>query len=197
MAQPATVKDINDPSVMKALTHPLRIQILELTQEGEWSPKRLSDKLGAPLGNVSYHVRQLAAMGLLKEVGKIPRRGAIEHLYRAIPATVSDAAWEEIPSTVKDRLAAADIRQIGAAVAAAVAGGAFQRPDSRLERRALKLNAAGWKKLSAAADAFAKKLDALPEAEGGEEVDVVTFVFERLEPKPVPQPRRGRPPKDR
>jgi hypothetical protein len=36
---------------------------------------------GAPLGNVSYHVRQLHDVGVLRLVKKTPRRGAIEHYY--------------------------------------------------------------------------------------------------------------------
>ena len=44
---------------------------------------RFADKLAEPLGNVSYHVRTLADLGLIELVRKVPRRGAIEHYYRA------------------------------------------------------------------------------------------------------------------
>src|SRR5918997_6731510 len=75
--------DISDPSVIKALTHPLRVQILHALEERTASPSELAEEIGAPLGNVSYHVRQLHALGLIKLVKRTPRRGAIEHYYTA------------------------------------------------------------------------------------------------------------------
>jgi DNA-binding transcriptional ArsR family regulator len=76
-------EDIADPHVIKALSHPLRIKILALLEGNVSSPKELADELEEPLGNVSYHVRTLADLGLIELVKKVPRRGAIEHYYRA------------------------------------------------------------------------------------------------------------------
>jgi DNA-binding transcriptional ArsR family regulator len=76
-------EDIADPRVIKALSHPLRVQILALLDGRVRSPKELADELAEPLGNVSYHVRTLAGLGLIKLVKKVPRRGAIEHYYQA------------------------------------------------------------------------------------------------------------------
>ena len=36
---------------------------------------------GEPLGNVSYHVRQLEKAGLIELVAVKQRRGALEHYY--------------------------------------------------------------------------------------------------------------------
>jgi predicted transcriptional regulator len=52
---------------------------------GEASPKELAGQLGEKLGNVSYHVRILARLGLIELVRETPRRGAVEHHYRATP----------------------------------------------------------------------------------------------------------------
>src|SRR4051812_14868171 len=76
-------EDIADPRVIKALSHPLRVQILGLLDGEVRSPKELADELNEPLGNVSYHVRTLADLGLIELVKKVPRRGAIEHYYKA------------------------------------------------------------------------------------------------------------------
>jgi len=54
------ITDIDDPRLVKALAHPLRIQILNLLRDRVASPSELADEIGAPLGNVSYHVRFLA-----------------------------------------------------------------------------------------------------------------------------------------
>src|SRR5690242_20802636 len=66
--------DISDPRVIKALTHPLRVQILRALEERTASPSELADEIGAPLGNVSYHVRQLHSLGLIKLVKKTDRK---------------------------------------------------------------------------------------------------------------------------
>ena len=79
-----SITAINEPRVAKALSHPLRAQILGILEERRASPRELSEELGAPLGNVSYHVRALLHLKLIKLVKKTPRRGAIEHHYRAL-----------------------------------------------------------------------------------------------------------------
>ena len=73
-----------DPRLEKALSHPLRARILADLERQTSSPRELSDELGEPLGNVSYHVRRLAGLGLVKLVKTTPRRGAVEHHYRAV-----------------------------------------------------------------------------------------------------------------
>ena len=76
----------------------MRTRILGMLDERVASPRQLSDELDAPLQNVSYHVRELAKLNLIKLVRTTQRRGAIEHHYTAIAAPhVSDAAWSELP----------------------------------------------------------------------------------------------------
>jgi DNA-binding transcriptional ArsR family regulator len=67
----------------KMLTHPLRLQILKLIDEGEkpMSPSMLAEQLQAPLGNVSYHVRQLLGAKFITLKRTKQRRGAVEHFY--------------------------------------------------------------------------------------------------------------------
>src|SRR5947209_9132105 len=109
--------DLSDPRIIKALTHPLRIAILSALEQRTASPSELADELGAPLGNVSYHVRQLAAFGLIKLVKKTPRRGAIEHYYEAVGrAEISDAAWADTPQIVKEALVSGTLADIAASV---------------------------------------------------------------------------------
>ena len=76
--------ETSDPRVIKALTHPLRVQLLRALEDRTASPSELAEEIGAPLGNVSYHVRQLHSLGLIKLVKRTPRRGAIEHYYTAL-----------------------------------------------------------------------------------------------------------------
>lgn len=140
--------DISDPRIIKALTHPLRIQILAALDERTASPSELADELEAPLGNVSYHVRQLHGLGLIKLVKRTPRRGAIEHHYKAVARPqISDDAWAGTPPTVKDAVMGAALGDVGSAVTSAAAAGGFSRPDAHLTRTQVTLDERGWKDL--------------------------------------------------
>jgi DNA-binding MarR family transcriptional regulator len=68
----------------RAKTHALQLRVLQAIQESDepLSPNRLSEQLGEPLGNVSYHVGRLKNVGLLELTHTEPRRGAVEHFYR-------------------------------------------------------------------------------------------------------------------
>jgi DNA-binding transcriptional ArsR family regulator len=85
----------------KALTHPLRIQIMELFErepaagkkQVEWSPSKVAEELKAPLGNVSYHMRILGDLGFIRVARRQPRRGAIEHHY----VKVAKSGWDSLP----------------------------------------------------------------------------------------------------
>lgn len=70
--------------VAAAFGHSARIEILEaaVATDEPISPVMLSELLDAPVNRISYHTHQLAAAGLLLLVEEVPRRGAVEHLYR-------------------------------------------------------------------------------------------------------------------
>ena len=79
---PADVLAQITPEIAQALSHPTRARVLTALRERPRSPKELAEEFAEPLGTVSYHVRTLHGMGLIKLVKKTPRRGAIEHHYR-------------------------------------------------------------------------------------------------------------------
>jgi DNA-binding transcriptional ArsR family regulator len=141
--------DISDPRIIKALTHPLRVQILSALEQRTASPSELADELEAPLGNVSYHVRQLAGLGLIKLVKKTPRRGAIEHHYKAVGRPqISDDAWAGTPELVKEAVVGAALTKLGEAVTTAAASGGFAKPDAHLTRTELSVDQRGWNDLA-------------------------------------------------
>lgn len=72
-----------DVDVIKALGHEWRVLILSLLMEGEWSPKMIDKELGFGLSQVSYHVKELKKFGMIELTKTEPRRGAVEHFYRA------------------------------------------------------------------------------------------------------------------
>src|SRR3954462_610519 len=64
---PLRRKELDAPA-LKALAHPLRVQILRtLELRGQVSVTGLAGELGETTGAVSYHLRQLARHGLVEE----------------------------------------------------------------------------------------------------------------------------------
>ena len=176
--------DISDPRIIKALTHPLRIQILAALDERTASPSELADELKAPLGNVSYHVRQLAGLGLIKLVKRTPRRGAIEHHYKAVGRPqITDDAWAGTPATVKNAVVGAALGDVGSAVTAAAAAGGFSRPDSHLTRTQVKLDERGWKDLDKELNATLTRVQRIADdsgkrlAKAGDDAQAATVVM--------------------
>jgi DNA-binding transcriptional ArsR family regulator len=142
-------QDITDLALAKALAHPLRTRILASLEGRTSSPNQLADELGAPLGNVSYHVRRLASLKLLKLVDSVPRRGAVEHYYTAVARPrITDQAWGAIPSVVKQATIVSSVNQIGTYVNAAVTDGGFEAPETHLTRSPVTVDQKGWQALA-------------------------------------------------
>ena len=135
--------------LIRALRNPLRAQILGVLRERRASPTELAKELGVPLGNVSYHVRVLAELELIRLVKKTPRRGAIEHHYEAVAsAQISGDAWEKVPAVAKQAVVSAGLGEIGRTVNAAAEAGGFEREDVQVTRSRLVLDERGWAELA-------------------------------------------------
>jgi DNA-binding transcriptional ArsR family regulator len=170
------ITNIEDPRLVKAMAHPLRIRILGVLEDRVASPKELSEELSAPLGNVAYHVRTLEELGLVTLERTATRRGAIEHWYRAVERVgFSDSAWGQVPEVVKRSVMAASLNQLAEQVKAAAAAGAFDQPDIHFSRSVIDLDAQGWEELSEELKALVDRVDELERAaearlrESGEE----------------------------
>ena len=140
---------IIDPRLIKVLAHPLRVRILAILEQRVASPSEIAGELEASLGVVSYHVRRLEALGLIKLVRKIPRRGAVEHYYRAdAQHHIPDEAWAQVPDIVRRAMAGATLGEISARVNAAAAEGGFSRDDAHLSLTKMALDEQGWRAIS-------------------------------------------------
>ena len=158
------ITNLNEPSLVRALAHPLRAQILGVLQERRASPRELAEEFDAPLGNVSYHVRRLADLKLIRLVKKTPRRGAIEHHYEATSmAQISDHAWSKAPTIVKKAMVASALEEIGRSVTEGAAVGGFDRSDAHLSRTRLVLDERGFRELADALTALMERADRIGE----------------------------------
>jgi DNA-binding transcriptional ArsR family regulator len=146
------MSDVSDQKYVKAMAHPLRLRILGALEHRTASPSELAEELDAPLGNVSYHVRQLHGLGLLKLVKETPRRGAVEHYYRLERRPhVTDKAWGQAPAIVKEAMLSGVLSRVAEQVNEAAGAGGFDRADSRLSRLPMTFDEQGFKE---AADVF-------------------------------------------
>jgi DNA-binding transcriptional ArsR family regulator len=140
------ITEIDDPKLAKVMSHPLRVRILRALEDGMASPNQIARRLGAPLPNVSYHVRALERAGLIVLEKTEPRRGAVEHYYKSAGRMrVSDKAWRDVPAIVKARLVDSALGQIGELAAGAAVGGGFEREDALLSRQGFVLDEKGFR----------------------------------------------------
>src|SRR5918996_5147861 len=78
---------------VRALSHPLRLRILSaLTEEGPATSTTLARGLGETTGATSYHLRQLAEYGLIRELSE--RGNGRERWWEAVANSYGAAAPE-------------------------------------------------------------------------------------------------------
>lgn len=152
-------EDITKPELAKALAHPLRTRLLAALEGRTASPSELADELGASLGVVSYHVRRLQALGFLKLVKRVPKRGAVEHYYTAkTRPRITDAAWAKAPALVKEATIKAALDQIGGYVTLAAATGGFNAAEAHLTRSPVTVDDKGFAALARELEAMTGRI---------------------------------------
>ncbi len=121
-----------DQRLVKALAHPLRVEILTILNERMASPNELSKELDEGLSQVSYHVKVLKDYQCIELVKTEPRRGAVEHYYRATARSfLDDSDWATLPASVKPGVSASSIKMLMENVVEALQSGTFDARDDR------------------------------------------------------------------
>jgi DNA-binding transcriptional ArsR family regulator len=194
-----------DQRLVRVLAHPLRQQLLiMLHKHGVTSPRELAELSGERLPNVSYHMRVLRDAGCVELVREEPRRGAIEHFYRASARPIlDDAQWAQLPISVRRALFGQTLRELWDDVLAAANTGGFDDPQAHVSRTWFQLDETAWTEL---VDVMAGVLDKAFElhaqsaarlAEGGDQdsarrVAMGLLLFERSETAaPLPKPSKS------
>ena len=131
------------------MAHPLRARILQRLGERIASPGDLAVELDAPLGVVSYHVRMLRDYDCVELVRTEPRRGALQHFYRATARpNFEEQQWRTLPSGLRGELSGETIQALVDDLAAAADAGRLEDPELVLTRTPLELDERGRKKLN-------------------------------------------------
>jgi DNA-binding transcriptional ArsR family regulator len=143
-------QELQNPALIQAVAHPLRARMLSILQDRAASPKELAGEFEIPLANVAYHIQVLRKLKLIKLVKKTPRRGAVEHHYRAdYGAHIKNEAWDATPEVIKRSVVGAALAEIGNDVTDAATLGGFEHADAVLTRTKLVLDQDAWEELSA------------------------------------------------
>jgi DNA-binding transcriptional ArsR family regulator len=132
--------------LVKSLAHELRAEILAILNERMASPNELAKELDEGLSQVSYHVKVLKDYEVIRLVKTEPRRGAVEHYYRATSrAFLTDRDWHELPESVRVGMSADLFQAVIDDVVAAMEDGTFDdREDRHLSWTPLMLDEQAW-----------------------------------------------------
>lgn len=115
-----------------AMSHPLRMRILYAmnSPERRCSATDISEETGVDVRRLSYHMRELAAMGFVKQVEQRPVRGSLEKIYAPVKHLV---AWSQeygaMPDPLKQILAATILKTGVYTLGAAIDDGTFDARD--------------------------------------------------------------------
>lgn len=137
-----------DVRLAKALSHPLRQRLLVALNGRVASPSDLAEELGARLGDVSYHTRQLHLHGCLDLVRTERRRGAIKHFYTAsVRFEVEDDQWRGLPGDERRRIVDEIISDLWRDTSQAGRDGMLGEESVHVSRTPLELDDEGFEQL--------------------------------------------------
>lgn len=151
-----------DPRLVKALDHVLRQHILLAAVVGEVSPKELSKALDEGLSQVSYHVKVLRdeCDGIIEETRTVPRRGAVEHYYRASAKTLFPAmTWRKLKKGMRVVVGAGQASDLFNDLAEALKAGKLHGEHDHITRTPLVLDAEGQRNVRAIAERATREVE--------------------------------------
>lgn len=195
-------------TICAVLKHPLRVRILEVLNEGARSPSQFVEEGLIPKGHfssyqqalslASYHFRELEKEGCLEVIDTIPRRGAVEHVYRGLARVFfNDSEFEETAPEDRRELSRISLQGLIARADRAIWEETFDaRPNRHLTWMPMQLDERGWEEVIAALASTFGELSQIRHdardrlAASGEKVVPATVAMLGFE-SPPPPPLRG------
>jgi len=96
---------LTDPKAIRALSHPLRLDLLEaLAVTGPATAAECGRRLGVSQASCSFHLRQLARYGFVDDAGPGDDRRERRWRLRATPTTIQPAAGNDAVRRHLERL---------------------------------------------------------------------------------------------
>jgi DNA-binding transcriptional ArsR family regulator len=136
--------------LLKALAHPIRLELLGIMSYKDMSATDFAEHRGEPISNFGYHFRVLRELGFIELARTQPGRGSDKYIYRRIKQIVfTDRDWLIMPDEVRQIVASTTLRDlIGRMTEAFQAGTMTARTNTHLSWRPLVLDEQGWKELT-------------------------------------------------
>jgi len=142
--------------LIRSTAHPVRAKALSMMAERPTSPKEIAAAVDKPIGNVTYHIRELEKEEMVMLVEEKKRGGATEHFYLA--TTIDDETSTRLDPRQRAMLARHGLHLIIADAAFAVESGTLSsRADVQMARIPLHVDEEGWREIR---DLYAATLDA-------------------------------------
>jgi DNA-binding transcriptional ArsR family regulator len=105
------VRQVTDSRVLAAMAHPLRRRLIDLLKvDGPATASMLADRTGEAVGNISHHMKVLAASELVEQAPELARDRR-ERWWRLVSAAIRWSArdFENDPATEAVAMAAASL----------------------------------------------------------------------------------------
>lgn len=157
--RPERHRDSVDQRLITALGHPVRVRSLTILNERVASPSEIAKELKQTVGDVSYHIKVLKECECIELVDTVPRRGAMEHYYRATDRAFLDASeWASL-SSVRPGVSAGLLQTVVDDALTALIGGTFdKRLDRHLSWTPMIVDEQGWNEIKDGLDAMLEKV---------------------------------------
>ena len=127
--------------------HPVRNDALSILNERVASPNEISKELGESVGHVSYHIKVLKECDCIELVDTAPRRGAMEHYYRATSrAFLNDDEWARLPDSIRPGMSLSLLRTVLNDAGEALKSGSLdRRSDRHMSWTPMIVDEQGWR----------------------------------------------------
>jgi DNA-binding transcriptional ArsR family regulator len=127
------------------LSHPVRCRALTILADREASPVEIARELGLEPSHVAYHVRLLWEEDLIELTKELPRRGSIEHRFRAVFYELSDEEYAALTPEERTTFSRVIFSFAAADASCALSAGSFgERADHHISRFPMQVDEKGW-----------------------------------------------------
>jgi DNA-binding transcriptional ArsR family regulator len=145
---------------VRALAHPVRVQILELLNEREASPTELKRRLGGTLNLINYHLKVLQECGCVEISRTEPVKGAVKHFYRAVPRSfLGHQDLRGVPDSIRGGATEMSLRSFWKALRSAAEAGKVDSEDAILSWMSLVVDEVGREQAAEFAEAVLERFE--------------------------------------
>lgn len=140
------LRQVIDPAIAKALSHPLRSHILATLGDRVASPNEIAKELGLAARDLDYHVKVLIEVGMIQLARTEKRRGVKEHFYELKKPVlyIDNRDWLRMPEPIRSRFSASLLKVMVDEALEALEAGTFSSRASHQSRTPMILDEEGW-----------------------------------------------------